>query len=69
MAKRSSPHALAGGEVVPGGWEHEHCAICWQKIGFGGEPRGFFSLPESWVCEGCYGSFVVPRSLAFAIEA
>jgi hypothetical protein len=68
MATRSSPAAPPGGEVVPGGWDHEHCEICQKKIGCGGEPDGFFSPPDSWVCEECYRSFIVPRSLAFASQ-
>lgn len=69
MATQSPPQAPAGGEVVAGGWDHDHCEICWQKIGIGGEPDGFLSPPNSWVCEACYGAFVVPRSLAFAKDA
>ena len=68
-ATRSSAQAPAGGEVVPGGWDHEHCEICRQTIGAGGEPVGFVSPPDSWVCEACYRDFVVPRSLAFAKES
>ncbi len=69
MGTRSSPQAPTGGEVVPGGWDHEHCEICSRKIGCGGEATGFFSPPDAWVCEECYNSFVVPRSLAFAWTA
>jgi hypothetical protein len=69
MGARSSPDEPAGGKVTPGGWDHEHCEICNTKIGCGGEPEGFFSPPDAWVCQECYNSFVVPRSLAFAHEA
>jgi hypothetical protein len=65
MGTRLSKDAPAGGEVVPGGWDHEHCDICWQTIGPGGEPYGFLSKPDKWVCEECYTNFVIPRSLAF----
>jgi hypothetical protein len=66
MGTRYSAEAPVGGQVVPGGWDHEHCRICWQKIGCGGERAGYFSSPDAWVCQECYISFVVPRSLAFA---
>lgn len=69
MGTRSSPKAPAGGQVVPDGWDHEHCDICWQKIGCGGELAGYFSPPDAWVCAECYISFVVPRSLAFVCQA
>jgi hypothetical protein len=65
MATPLSPEAPPGGDVIPGGWDHEHCEICWKRIGLGGEPDGFFSPPDSWVCEECYTTFIVPQSLAF----
>ncbi len=69
MGTQLAPDAPAGGRVVPGGWEHEHWEICWRKIGCGGESSGFLSPPDAWVCEECYNSFVVPRSLAFARQS
>jgi hypothetical protein len=52
------------GELVPGGWDHEHCSICHQKIGWGGQPNGFVS-EDDWVCDECHSRFIIPRSLAF----
>ena len=65
MGTQLSPEASPGGEVVAGGWDHEHCDICEKKIGTGGESIGYFSSPDSWVCVECYNNFVAPRSLAF----
>jgi hypothetical protein len=65
MGTRLSPEAPSGGKLVAGGWDHEHCDICPKKIGCGGESMGYFSVPDSWVCEECYNKFVAPRSLAF----
>jgi hypothetical protein len=56
-----------GGKVVAGGWDHEHCNVCGAKIGHCGAASGYFSEPASWVCEACYATFVMPRSLAFCI--
>ena len=53
------------GRVFPGGWDHQHCEVCWEKIGDFGQPEGFFSPPNSWVCEACYNDFIVTRSLGF----
>jgi len=66
LATRLSSNAPSGGEVVPGGWDHEHCDICWKKIGCGGEPFGFYSDPNAWVCSECYTKHVTPRSIEFA---
>lgn len=65
MATRSTGAAPAGGEILSGVWDHEHCDICQMKIGRGGEATGYFSPPGAWVCEECYTSFVAPGSLAF----
>jgi hypothetical protein len=54
-----------GGELLPGGWDHEHCSICWERIGGGGQAAGFVSGEDDWVCGECYRQFVAPRSLAF----
>jgi hypothetical protein len=68
MGARYSEDSPVGGDVVTGGWDHEHCGICWKKIGYDGEPNGFFSKPDKWVCEECYTSFVTPRSIAFIVQ-
>ena len=54
-----------GGGVVPGGWDHEHCEICNQTIGNGGDPDGYVSDSTCWICVECYRDYVVPRSLGF----
>lgn len=45
--------------------DHDHCAICWQTIGEGGEAEGYLSENETWICSGCYESCVRSRSLNF----
>jgi len=54
-----------GGKLIEGGWDHEHCAIYSEKIGVGGQPEGYFSDPDTWVCVECFNKFVLPRSLSF----
>ena len=65
MGRPALPGEPVRGQVAPGGWDHEHCEICNKKIGRGGEPEGFFSLPDAWLCQECHTAFVIPRSLAF----
>lgn len=45
--------------------EHDHCAICWQKIGQYGELEGYVTADGEWVCLTCYRLFVEKRSLGF----
>jgi hypothetical protein len=53
------------GEIIKDGWDHEYCVIYGDKIGRGGEPIGYFSAPNTWVCQTCFSSFVEPKSLDF----
>jgi hypothetical protein len=53
------------GQRVPGGWNHEHCDICTQKIGVSGQAIGYRSDAGEWVCEACYRNYVEPKSLGF----
>jgi len=53
------------GDVVLGGWDHEHCLICSQKIGSHGDEYGYRDQHDGWACEPCYGAYVEPRRLDF----
>jgi hypothetical protein len=53
------------GEIVPGGWDHEHCELCWGKIGSGGDPEGYSNGNGHWVCSRCYKRYVDPGDLRF----
>lgn len=61
----ASDSGAGNGGLIQGGWDHEHCAIDWETIGVGGQPDGYFSEPDTWVCQRCYRRFVEPRSLDF----
>ena len=65
MVTRSSADAPTGGEVIQGGWDHEHCEICWETISLPDQPVGYFSPPETWICDQCHTNYVIHRSLAF----
>jgi hypothetical protein len=56
---------VAGAELVDGGWDHEHCKICWDTLGQGGEEEGYLREDGIWVCRRCYDTFVEPHSLDF----
>ena len=52
--------------VIPAGWDHEHCEICWESIGGGGDqPKGYVNEDDQWVCLRCYENFIARRSLNF----
>jgi hypothetical protein len=47
-------------EIIPGGWDHEHCRLCWAKIGKSDDQlrRAYFDGSD-WLCTGCYETYVV----------
>jgi len=49
-------------EVVSGGWEHEHCELCWATISphDGHQPTGYTDGKE-WLCISCFGKYIAPR--------
>jgi hypothetical protein len=55
----------ADGQIVPGGWDHEHCEICWRHIGSGGDPEGYVTGNDEWVCTSCYSRYVERHDLSF----
>lgn len=63
--KKGDDSEPAEGELVKNGWDHAHCEICYQTLGSGGQPDGYVSESETWVCERCYDTFVHRRSLEF----
>ncbi|MCI5142677.1 MAG: hypothetical protein D3909_13340 [Candidatus Electrothrix sp. ATG1] len=49
-----------GGEIIEGGWEHEHCQVCWWKIRESDNPEvgvGYTNANQ-WLCVECYRQFV-----------
>lgn len=57
--------APPGGTVVPKGWDHDHCEICWATISQATSDRGYLTSDHRWVCTVCYDAYVVNRSLEF----
>lgn len=40
------------------GWDHEHCELCFEKIGTGGIPGGYATVDEyRWLCPVCWQDF------------
>jgi hypothetical protein len=54
------------GRAVPeGGWEHEHCQVCWWKIRISDDPEiGIgYTNGNQWLCAECYRQFVAGNAL------
>ena len=49
-------------KVVPGGWDHAHCALCWRKISLhpSDQSSGYTDGVE-WLCTDCYEKYLIPR--------
>jgi len=48
-----------GAEIRPGGWDHEHCEVCFATIS-GQEPGGCVAYTDGtdWLCVRCYDRFI-----------
>ena len=59
-----------GGARIEGGWDHEHCAICWETISQASNCQhdGYVDQNGIWVCISCFDSYVAPKSLAFPVD-
>lgn len=55
----------ARGEIIKGGWDHEHCEICNRKIGESGEPFGYVDSQDHWLCEKCYAQYAEQHDISF----
>jgi len=62
----ASGEAESGSRLIPGGWDHEHCALCRTHI----NPRdfGYRGPDDRWMCESCYKKYVEPHDLCFVDE-
>ena len=61
------PGAVETG-VEEGGWDHEHCEICFGRIGAGGASDGYVDPGGAWLCPACYARYAVPGDISFALE-
>jgi hypothetical protein len=54
-------------EEIKGGWDHEHCKICWQTISaFEDEENfGYVDQADIWLCQSCYKKYKIPKSITF----
>ncbi len=51
---------IKGGNVIRGGWEHEHCELCFVTIS---AAKGFqhdgFKDGSEWLCQACYEKYIL----------
>lgn len=59
--------ARTDGKIVPHGWDHEHCEICWTHID-ADHPDAWMSNDDRWVCPSCYARYVGPGDLRFVTD-
>ncbi|HTP30785.1 MAG TPA: hypothetical protein VMJ75_01350 [Candidatus Acidoferrales bacterium] len=50
-------------QLVPGGWDHEHCQLCREHINNG--DFGYRDEDDHWLCESCYDKYVKHHDLSF----
>jgi hypothetical protein len=53
--------------VIVGAWDHEHCDLCDQKIGHGGDEFGYVDSEDRWLCEMCFLAYAEKHDLSFLL--
>lgn len=59
------PEKVESPRIVKGGWDHEHCNICWATIDEFRNQYAYIDQEKHWLCEDCYNNYYVPQSLHF----
>lgn len=51
---------MTEGASVSGGWDHEHCRLCWRTISpCEGDLNEGYTDSNEWLCESCYTKYIV----------
>jgi hypothetical protein len=52
-----------GMRLVKGGWDHDHCQLCWEKLAEAphGQSEGYTDGAHRWLCIACFETYVAPR--------
>jgi hypothetical protein len=54
-----STENLDSGAKISGGWNHQHCALCWQRISpYKGDEATAYTSSGDWLCETCYQRYI-----------
>ncbi len=59
------PAGAVLGEIIPDGWDHEHCSICWTKIGKSGQEDCYRDEDRYYLCVSCFEKYASQHNLAF----
>jgi hypothetical protein len=55
-------------DIIKGGWDHEHCKLCTNNVGIGGDAFGYVDEDDYWICELCYNKYAKANDVAFLVE-
>jgi hypothetical protein len=51
-------------DLVPDGWSHDHCQICYWALGESEDPEqgvGYRNTTNAWLCSECFEKLIAPR--------
>jgi len=58
--------------IIPGGWDHDHCSMCWATISQycekEAEQWGYESTEGEWLCDECHEKYILRGTLDFLIK-
>lgn len=56
LSPRDEARAQEEEEIIKGGWDHEHCRLCWETIDE--DSRYGYLDGTDWVCITCYDRYI-----------
>ena len=58
--RRKDDEAAAGNErIIPRGWDHEHCRLCWATLSaYEGDEHEGYTDESDWLCTCCFDRFI-----------
>ena len=60
MTRKLEPgENVRGKSIVPGGWEHAHCSLCWKAIStYPEDQHTGYVKEDSLLCEECFSKYI-----------
>jgi hypothetical protein len=47
------------GKIIPEGWEHEHCELCWKRISSYPDDDNYgYTNGAHWICDECFSTYI-----------
>lgn len=66
IRKLNDGRILEESKIIKGGWNHEHCYICWETIS--NNDKAWVDKKNIWFCKECYNNYIKNEDISFVSE-